>query len=272
MTQPTTLSSPSGGGDVLKPADVLGHLLLVRPVEFIPEMPTQYGPTDTIRVDVADLSANDGRGQWGAVYRDAMWFGRILVGGLRRQIGEIVLGQMSQGVSKPGQSAPNILVDMMPDPQAVATAQAWLAQHPEFADGRGQASESASAPPAPVIQPHTGPVPVQGVPAPANAAWPPSGVPAPAYAAPPAQVPGPQAYQQSVPVYGPGTTNPYTAGTNTTTYPITSGNVAMPPNVTVTTGGQPTYAPTTNPADPFAGLTEEQKAALAAIGFRPQGG
>lgn len=248
MTQ--SLSSPAGGGDVLKPADVLGHLLLVRPVEFVPDMPTQFGNTDTIRVDVADLSANDENGQWGAVYRDAMWFGRVLVGGLRKQIGEIVLGKMSQGVAKPHQSAPNILVDMMPDPNAVATAQAWLAQHPEFADGRGHASQSATAPPAPIVQPHNGPVPVQGVPGPVGGPWPPSPVPAP--------VSAPNAYQQSVPVYGPG---------------VTTGNVTMPANPNITYGGgQPSYAPTSAPADPFANLTEEQKAALAAIGFRPQGG
>jgi hypothetical protein len=259
VTQPT-LSSPSGGGDVLKPADVLGHLLLVRPVEFITDMPTQFGNTDTIRVDVVDLSASDVNGQWGVVYRDAMWFGRALVGGLRKQIGEFVLGKMGQGVAKPHQSAPNILVDMMPDPNAVATAQLWLAQHPEFAEGKAQASGvPASAPPAPAQ-------------APGPPLWATGPVTAPV-TAPPVQVNTPQPYQQSMPVYGPGVpTNPYTGGTNTTTYPVTSGNVSMPPNVTVTTGGQPTYAPTVNPADPFAGLTEEQKAALAAIGFRPQGG
>jgi hypothetical protein len=253
VTQPT-LSSPSGGGDVLKPADVLGHLLLVRPVEFITDMPTQFGNTDTIRVDVVDLSASDVNGQWGVVYRDAMWFGRALVGGLRKQIGEFVLGKMGQGVAKPHQSAPNILVDMMPDPNAVATAQLWLAQHPEFAEGKAQASG----------------VPASAPPAPAQAPGPPLWATGPV-TAPPVQVNTPQPYQQSMPVYGPGA-NPYTGGTNTTTYPVTSGNVSMPPNVTVTTGGQPTYAPTVNPADPFAGLTEEQKAALAAIGFRPQGG
>jgi hypothetical protein len=253
VTQPT-LSSPSGGGDVLKPADVLGHLLLVRPVEFITDMPTQFGNTDTIRVDVVDLSASDVNGQWGVVYRDAMWFGRALVGGLRKQIGEFVLGKMGQGVAKPHQSAPNILVDMMPDPNAVATAQLWLAQHPEFAEGKAQASG----------------VPASAPPAPAQAPGPPLWATGPV-TAPPVQVNTPQPYQQSMPVYGPGVpTNTYTAGTNpvnpNVTYaPTPAGNVPGP-------GGQPTYAPTVNPADPFAGLTEEQKAALAAIGFRPQGG
>jgi hypothetical protein len=255
VTQPT-LSSPSGGGDVLKPADVLGHLLLVRPVEFITDMPTQFGNTDTIRVDVVDLSASDVNGQWGVVYRDAMWFGRALVGGLRKQIGEFVLGKMGQGVAKPHQSAPNILVDMMPDPNAVATAQLWLAQHPEFAEGKAQASG----------------VPASAPPAPAQAPGPPLWATGPV-TAPPVQVNAPQPYQQSMPVYGPGP-NPYTGGTNTTTYPVTSRErvLCRPVTSTVTTGGQPTYARTVNPADPFAGLTEEQKAALAAIGFRPQGG
>jgi hypothetical protein len=255
------LSSPSSG-DILKAADIVGHLLIVRPVEFLPDFPTSNGNRDAVRIDVCDLSANDEKGQWGAVSRDALWFGRVLVSGLRRQIGEIVLGRMSQGVAKPGQSPPFNLVDMMPDAEAVSAAQQWLAQHPDFASGHAQSSASASAPPAPVVAPPPTPVPV-----PAQQQYAPQGQPYPPQQ--PAQYPGGQyppapVPQQPQPIYQPYPAQPYAPGTT-----AVGGQQYMQPQPQQ----QPQPGPLTpgvNPnLDPYAALTDEARAALKAIGFQP---
>jgi hypothetical protein len=248
------LSSPSSG-DICKPLDVVGHLLLVRPVEFLPDFPTSNGNRDAVRIDICDLSANDERGQWGAVYRDALWFGRVLVSGLRRQIGDLVLGRMSQGVAKPGQNPPFNLVDMMPDPQAVSAAQQWLSQHPEFSNGNAQSSTSASAPPAPVASAPPAPYPPQQQPQyPAGQPYGvqpqgqyPAGQPyAPAPVPQPTQYPVAGGYQQAAPAYGP----------QASAQPAAAPTSAGP----LTPGVQPG-------ADPFSMLSAEQKAALAAMGF-----
>lgn len=190
-----TFSSPSQG-DICKPADLVGHLLIVRPVEFQAEFQTANGPSDMIRLDVADLSVNDERGQWGVVYRDAMWFSRGLVPGLRRQIGELVLARMAQGLAKPGQNAAWILNDAVGDAQAVTAGQQWLTMHPEFSEGRGQATTAAPAPPVqpspppPIPFPPTAPVSLPFGPPAATPAPPTQGVTVPPLATATSGAPG----------------------------------------------------------------------------------
>jgi hypothetical protein len=127
---------------MLKPAEIIGHLLIVRPLEFVPDVPTTLGPKDAVRCDVSDLNANNPDGSFGVVYRDVLWFGRVLIGGLRRQIGDLVLAWMAQGISKPGQNPPFMLTDAMGDTNARTAAQTWLNTHPEF--------DATTAPAAPV--------------------------------------------------------------------------------------------------------------------------
>src|SRR5881275_887965 len=111
------LTAPRSGGDMLKPADCLGHLLIVKPVEFCPEFPTaDYGPTDAVRCDVADLNATDDKGAplpAPVIFRGVLWFNKILVSGLKLQIGSLVLGWMGQGTAKGKQDPPFQLVDAM---------------------------------------------------------------------------------------------------------------------------------------------------------------
>lgn len=253
-----SLSSPSAG-DICKPLDVVGHLLLIRPVEFLPEFATSNGLRDAVRIDIADLSANDDQGQWGAVYRDALWFGRVLVAGLRRQIGEIVLGRMAQGVAKPGQNPPFNLVDMIPDPQAVAAAQSWLALHPEFANGSATSTPTTTPQPAPVVAPPPAPYPPtppqpQYVPGPVPAYGPPQPPPQGYGPVPPAPVPPPPAHinpQQQAPYQWPTGAVPVA--------PPAAPPASAPPAAT---------APVDPNADPYTLLSPEQRAALEAIGFR----
>lgn len=118
-------SAPKGGGDMCAPADVLGHLLVVRPLEYVEGIVTTMGDSDAIRVNVADLDT-------GKTYGDALWFQTVLRNGLRRQIGTTVLGRMGQGVAKKGQSAPWILENATGDAEALKKAKAFKVAHPEF--------------------------------------------------------------------------------------------------------------------------------------------
>lgn len=130
------ISAPLPDGDILGPAEVLGHLLLICPVEFMQEVATKFDKKDkpspdAIRVDVAVLTQTDDQGQV-PVYRGALWFNVMLAKSLRRQLGDTVLARMAQGRGTPGQNPPFVLEDATNDPQALAFAQQWLDAHPEF--------------------------------------------------------------------------------------------------------------------------------------------
>lgn len=174
----------------MPPADIEGHVLLVVPVEFhehIPNVNTKVGEkSPAIRVNVADLSAPGGP----ATYRGALWFNALLHGGLRRQLGETILGQMSKGQANPGKNPPWQLTDMLGNADWVAFAENWLktpegivfeteAQASVVKPGEAQALAGAVAPPPPPAAP---PAPVAAPPVNAPA-------PAPAVAPPPAAAP-----------------------------------------------------------------------------------
>jgi hypothetical protein len=112
--------SAPAAGSVLKPAEIENHLLIVEPIEYIESMPTQKGTSDAVRCTVHDITAN-------TTHEEVLWFSTVLVGSLRSRIGAKVLGVMSKGVAKPGQSAPWILQDASSTPEAVKAAQEYLA-------------------------------------------------------------------------------------------------------------------------------------------------
>lgn len=133
----TQFSDPSQGGDSLKPSDVLGHLLIVRPLEHVFGIVTTFGEKDAIRCDVGDVTANE-------IHKDVLWFPGGLVGSLKNSIGSTILATMTQGTAKPGQSAPWMLAGASADPAAVAKASAWLdVNGPTF---NGLAPAAAAAP------------------------------------------------------------------------------------------------------------------------------
>lgn len=284
---PTQQFSSPSAGDICKPLDVVGHLLLVRPVEFLPDFQTSLGVRDAIRIDIADLSANDQSGQWGAVYRDALWFGRVLVAGLRRQIGDLVLARMATGVAKPGQNPPFNLVDMVPDAQAVAAGQQWIAQHPEFLNGHAISSPAQTPVPAPVVaaapapypptpqqQQYTpGPVPAYGpAQTPISGPVPPAPVPAPYVEQYPgqhvqAQAMNAAAIQSAQPGFG--TYGPSDAVRQSSPSAAPVPPVGAVPHASTQVPGAPVPAvdPTMSAEQVFAQLSAEQQAALRAIGF-----
>lgn len=141
MSDITFAPPASGSGGTLKPAEVHGHTLIVWPIEVVPEVKTDYGISDAIRVNVHDLTAAaDGND---ATYLGVLWFPVGLVNSLRSRIGTHLLVRMDQGTPKPGQSPPWTLTDMQDNAAAVAAAKQWLAANPGVLDG---ASTTFAAP------------------------------------------------------------------------------------------------------------------------------
>lgn len=130
-------------GDILAPADILGHLLVIAPTEYQTGIVTKYtkagdDPSDAVQVDVAVLTQQREDGSYGVVYRNVLWFNVGLRLSLRKSIhdlindGDVVLARMGQGQAKSGQDAPYQLVDAVSDADALAFAEQWLANNPEF--------------------------------------------------------------------------------------------------------------------------------------------
>lgn len=141
--------SPGAGGDICKPADVNGHLLIVKPIDYKAEVQTAFGATEAISSDVVDLDSVDPATGEPVVYRGTLWFNVALINALRPEIGGLVLARMGQGTAKPGQSAPWLLEDATGDSGAVDKATSWMNRHPQF---QGLAAPAA-APTTPVQAP-----------------------------------------------------------------------------------------------------------------------
>ena len=182
------LSSPIGGGDVAKLRDLRGHLLIVKPTEWRGQIPTQNGPADVISVDLVCLTDIDPATGGPRTYNGAQWFGKFIVGGLKAQIGELVLARVATGIARPGNEdkPPHHLETAMNDPAAVACAEAWLAANPWFKaaerpSAQAMAAPVAATPPAPAPIPIPAPLPVaQPAPIPPLPASVPLPVPQPA--------------------------------------------------------------------------------------------
>lgn len=114
-----TLSDPAApGGDKLPLADLNGSLLLVKVIEQLKEVATEFGPTDPISADVHVLDG-DLEGQ---VFSDTLIFPKVLVSNLKSRIGDHVLGRLGQGLAKPGRSAPWLLNAPTPADKKVGKA------------------------------------------------------------------------------------------------------------------------------------------------------
>jgi len=193
-------AAPAPQGDKLQAGEVLNHLLVIIPTEYIPSMPTVHGDSDAIRCDVAVLTQQTEAGTV-PVYRDVLWFNVSLKNTLKKQVGDLVLSRMGQGTAKPGQDPAFILLDATTDAQAVQYAEHWLNTNPEFeavarkklAGAAGLAAPAAA--PAPAV-PTVPTVPAAVAPAPAASQPFAAGGPAPAVApAPQAAAPAPAAPQ-----------------------------------------------------------------------------
>lgn len=112
-------SAPSGG---ITWADHRGALLLVEPLSFEAGIATSFGTTDAVRANVHVI---DGPGA-GESFDDTLIFPKLLVSQTKNNVGQKVLGRLTQGQAKPGQSAPWLLEAATE--ADIAKAEAWVKQ------------------------------------------------------------------------------------------------------------------------------------------------
>lgn len=118
------------------PADHLGHLLIIEVTGYEPHVQTSLGDKHAVSATIHDVDTGD-------TAEDALIFPKVLVASLKSRIGQTVLATLTQGVAKPGQSAPWTLTDASADQGAVARATAFL---DAYKAGQYAAPDTAPAP------------------------------------------------------------------------------------------------------------------------------
>lgn len=116
--QPFAPPAPPGEG--IAWPDLLGSLLLINVISAETGIQTSYGAADAIRADVTVLDGPNA----GKEHLDTLIFPKVLQSQLRARVGGKVLGRLTQGQAKPGQSAPWLLAEATEQDQQ--TAMAWL--------------------------------------------------------------------------------------------------------------------------------------------------
>lgn len=114
-------SAPSGGIDF---KELLGALLVIDVISVEDHVPTVHTrPGEKSPAVKADVYVVDGP-QQGEQYMDTLIFPKVLQSQLGRNVGQKVLGRLTQGSAKPGQSAPWMLEEATADDNA--TGEKWL--------------------------------------------------------------------------------------------------------------------------------------------------
>ena len=131
MSPFATPSAPSGGVDL---KEHLGSLLLVEVLGQEHDVKTVHGLTDPVRANVSVIDGNKAD----ETYDDTLLFPKVLISQLKNNVGQKVLGRLSQGNAKAGQDPPWILAEATPDD--IAKAEAWVTANAK------PAVTSASAP------------------------------------------------------------------------------------------------------------------------------
>ena len=126
----STFSAPASSEATVKPADLQGHLLIIKPVEYKTGITTSLGEAEAIEVDLIDLDTN-------TEHNSVLFFNVALRSALKSNIGKSVLARIGQGVAKPGKSAPWILINATDSQDDIDKATAYLA---------GSAKSVAAAP------------------------------------------------------------------------------------------------------------------------------
>jgi hypothetical protein len=107
-------------------------LWLVQVLEFEKHIPTEHSKKDedtpAIRANVFVL---DGEGE-GETYKEALIFGRSMVPQLKRKLGKIIVGRITQGTAKGSNNPPWILEKADEDDKNIARD--WLKDHRDELD------------------------------------------------------------------------------------------------------------------------------------------
>jgi hypothetical protein len=97
----TEFAAPSTANGI-KWADVKGNLLIIEVTNVEHGIATAFGETDAVRANITDVTTGD-------TYDDCLVFPKALQSQLRPNVGKKVLGRVTQGQAKSGQSAPWLL-------------------------------------------------------------------------------------------------------------------------------------------------------------------
>jgi len=117
----TAFAAPaSSQGASVKPGDLQGHLLIIKPVQYKTGIMTSLGEAEAIEVDLIDLDTNE-------EHLGVLFFNVALRSALKPNIGKQVLARIGQGVAKPGKSAPWVLINAADTSADVEKATAYLA-------------------------------------------------------------------------------------------------------------------------------------------------
>lgn len=119
MSELVSAAPPSGGIDW---SSHKGSLLLIEPISFETGIKTSYGDADAVKANVHVITGEGGQSE---DYAECLIFPKLLASQLKGQVGRKVVGRLSQGVAKPGQSAPWLLDEATADD--IAKAQEWIA-------------------------------------------------------------------------------------------------------------------------------------------------
>lgn len=114
-TDPFDTASGMSGERV---ANLVGELLLITPLEFMPDFSTSVGKSDTVRVDLVILSGD----RAGEEVPGMLVFQQALVRDLKRSLekgSKFFLARLGIGNKKPGQNPPYIFLQLEDDDRAV---------------------------------------------------------------------------------------------------------------------------------------------------------
>lgn len=112
-------------GDRFSAEDAENRVIIVRPMEYIPDMPLRDTRGDAVKLNVVDL--NDG----GRLYRGTLWFSGRLIKAFKHSLGTPFLGYVTKEKLPSGYRGWSF-VSLAGNAEYEAAAQAWLAQNPEF--------------------------------------------------------------------------------------------------------------------------------------------
>lgn len=131
-------AAPAAASSGIQWTDHEGHLLVVEPLEAVTGIQTSFGTADAVRANVHVIDGQP------ATYEDTLIFPKILASQVRPKVGQKVIGRLTRGQAKPGQSAPWLLAEATD--ADVQAGVAWLAQQQnnQFA---APATQGAGAPP-----------------------------------------------------------------------------------------------------------------------------
>ncbi len=112
-------SNPGSAGSGVTWGDHKGRLLVIEPKSVEQGIKTSFGDADAVRADVHVID-----GPSPESFEDTLVFPKLLQSQLRSKLGQKVLGRLTTGQQKPGQSPPWLIAEPTADDIAAGTA--WL--------------------------------------------------------------------------------------------------------------------------------------------------